>query len=225
MSWLFRNVRKQTFDLAPGSALLQALNIDIPRRYKSTYTPFTPHATIQMEALSHCDQRTRKNSCVLLNTSGNVWERPATFNRWDSVTLSVSSSWVFLYLQTETFMRQDMDKRGLRGRQFRGQNSCPQPAPNGQGGSPEGLTAGGRASPGPGPRGAPTPTDCSPVNDPRRQMKLTVLHSWVKNYSLIFYTSFSQTRLFLQYKMISAIFREGDYSILKNETTNLPISP
>ena len=39
---------------------------------------------------------------------------------------------------------------------------------------------------------------------------LPFLCSWVKNYSLIFYTSFSQTHLFLQYKIISANFREGE---------------
>lgn len=37
MSWQFRNVRKQILDLAPGFALLQALNVDISGRIKSTY--------------------------------------------------------------------------------------------------------------------------------------------------------------------------------------------
>lgn len=37
MSWQFRNVRKQILDLAPGFALLQALNVDIAGRIKSTY--------------------------------------------------------------------------------------------------------------------------------------------------------------------------------------------
>ena len=53
-------------------------------------------------------------------------------------------------IQTETFMRHDVDKRGLRGRQFRGQNLRPQSAPNGEDGSPEGLRAGGQGQPGAG---------------------------------------------------------------------------